>query len=200
MPVGRVCRFEGVGFDVIQAPTAFKAERTDDASPHFRFWHIASESRHALPVSVAIGPETDFGCARRQCCPVQVAGPPDRMPPIEPWGANMRRRRARSVGKRGIKIVHRILIGLFVAFMALPASAQSSNRNWVKAGTEGSFVLCVDQNSISKRADGLTQFVTQLFCRGPEATMRVEAVKCEQDMSGQHFPMQGRPFSPDDDG
>jgi hypothetical protein len=90
---------EGVGFDVIQAPTAFKAERTNDASPHFRFWHIASESRHALPVSVAIGPETDFGCARRQCCPVQVAGPPDRMPPIEPWGANMRRRRARSVVK-----------------------------------------------------------------------------------------------------
>ena len=30
--------------------------------------------------------------------------------------------------------------------------------------------------------------------------MRVEAVKCEQDMSGQYFPMQGRPFSPDDDG
>jgi len=96
--------------------------------------------------------------------------------------------------------VHRILIGLFVAFMALPASAQSSNRNWVKAGTEGSFVICVDQNSISKRADGLTQFVSLVFCRGPEAAMRVEAVKCEQDMSGQYFPMLGRPFPPDDNG
>src|SRR5258707_268745 len=77
---------------------------------------------------------------------------------------------------------------------------QSPTHEWVKAGTEGALVICVDQNSIVKRADGLTQYVTQLFCRGPDGTLRVEAVRCDQDMSGQNFPMQGRPFSPDNDG
>lgn len=93
-----------------------------------------------------------------------------------------------------------ILIVFMFALGALPASAQT-NRNWVKSGTEGAHTICVDLNSIKKRADGLTQFVTQMWCKDrKDDFLRVEAVQCNQDMSRQTFPMQGRPFLPDEDG
>jgi hypothetical protein len=99
------------------------------------------------------------------------------------------------------KIMRAILIVSAFALGSLPASAQTSNRNWVKSGTEGALTICVDQNSIVKRADGLTQYVMDLFCRGKNINLlRVEAVNCDQDMSGQNFPMQGRPFPPNEDG
>jgi hypothetical protein len=99
------------------------------------------------------------------------------------------------------KIMRAILIILALALGSLPASAQNSNRKWVKSGTEGALTMCVDENSIVKRADGLTQFVMDLFCKGKNNNLlRVEAVNCDQDMSGQNFPMQGRPFPPDEDG
>lgn len=99
------------------------------------------------------------------------------------------------------KIMRTILIILAFALGLQPVSAQNSDRKWVKSGTEGAFTICVDQNSIVKRADGLTQYVIDVFCRGKNINLlRVEAVNCNQDMSGQNFPIQGRPFPPDDDG
>ncbi len=94
-----------------------------------------------------------------------------------------------------------ILILLAFGLGALPASAQTPARKWVQAATDGSqFTVCVDQNSIVKRPDGLTQYVYQLLCKGADNTMWVQAVNCDQDMSGPDFPMQGRPFLPSKDG
>src|ERR1700688_3133227 len=96
--------------------------------------------------------------------------------------------------------MRRPLIILALALITPPAWAQGSNRKWVKSGTEDALVICVDLNSIVKRADGLTQYVIQLFCDGADNTLRMEAVQCNQDMSRQEFPMQGRPFLPSKDG
>jgi hypothetical protein len=92
------------------------------------------------------------------------------------------------------------LIILALAWAALSAGAQAADRKWVKSGTEGYLVICVDQNSIVKRPDGFTQYVIQTFCDGGDETLRVEAVKCNQDMSRSEFEMQDRPFLPSADG
>src|SRR5271154_6586107 len=87
-----------------------------------------------------------------------------------------------------------------VVWLAPSAVADASNRNWVESGSQGGLKDCVDQNSVAKRADGYTQYEELLLCTKKSMTsdnaVWVQAVRCDEDMSGPTFAMRTRPLIP----
>ena len=87
-------------------------------------------------------------------------------------------------------------------------AAAASTRNWVQSGTARGFVECVDTNSIVKRPDGYTQYDELTFCEAKDIALepdprsnlndmiRVNRVRCDQDMSGENILIKGIPYSP----
>lgn len=94
------------------------------------------------------------------------------------------------------------------AWLLPPAVAAPADRNWVQSGSQGALKECVDQNSVVKRPDGYTQYDELTFCQArdiahevdprPNLTdmIRVNRVRCDQDMSGENILMKGVPYSP----
>lgn len=94
-----------------------------------------------------------------------------------------------------------LLVPAFVALEWLPQStiADASTRNWVQSGMQDALVECIDQNSIVKRTDGYTQYDELMLYDKSDTSdndVRVNAVRCDEDMSGPTLAMKGRPFHP----
>jgi hypothetical protein len=93
------------------------------------------------------------------------------------------------------KIMRGLLLIVAFALAAVPAAAQASNRKWVQSGKEDPYgTICVDQNSIVKRADGLTQYDDR-GCEGKDDEIRVSFINCNEDMSGAKFMIKSRPYN-----
>jgi hypothetical protein len=66
--------------------------------------------------------------------------------------------------------------------------------------------LCIDQNSIVKRAGGFTQYEQLALCEPaksyipPDDWLMVFEIQCDQDMSGDHFAVKERTAKPGKDG
>lgn len=82
----------------------------------------------------------------------------------------------------------------------LPSTvAGASNRNWVQSGSEDGITECIDQNSVTKYADGYTQYQELMLCDKSDTSnnsVQVQAVRCDEDMSGATFVMRTRPLVP----
>lgn len=90
-----------------------------------------------------------------------------------------------------------------VAWLIMPSAVSgASNRNWVESGSQGALKDCIDQNSVAQRADGYTQYDELLLCTKKSMTsdnaVWVQAVRCDEDMSGPTFAMRTRPLVPGD--
>jgi hypothetical protein len=94
------------------------------------------------------------------------------------------------------------LVTTVLILSLVPAVAGAASRDWVPSAAQGALKDCVDHNSIVKRADGYTQYDELLLCTKKSMTsddaVWVQAVRCDEDMSGATFAMRTRPLVPID--